>query len=92
MKRGGSAEVKVNVRNFESKPVAFEIAPHAPLGLITEPKGWGHSVAAQTVTHFMLKLTAAADATPGVRIVAFDITRAGKRQGELFDCIVEVVP
>jgi hypothetical protein len=49
-------------------------------------------VPAQSRTQFTLRLAAAKDATPGIRHVAFDITRGGKRLGELFDCIVEVTP
>jgi hypothetical protein len=36
-------------------------------------------------------LSAAADAAPGVRIVAFDVTLDGRRYGEIFDAIVEIV-
>lgn len=38
------------------------------------------------------RASAAPAPKPGVHIVAFDITRGGKRQGELFDCIVEILP
>jgi hypothetical protein len=38
-----------------------------------------------------IELRAAANLEPGVRIVAFDITRDGMRYGELFDSIVDVV-
>jgi len=92
VKRGETVTVPVNVRNFETRPVAFEIAPHAGAGLQAGPARWTSSVAAQTRTQFPLKLTADATAQPGVRIVAFDITRGGRRQGELFDCIVEILP
>ncbi len=92
VKRGAAVEVKVNVRNFETRPVSFEIAPHAPAGLRASPQPWKGTVPAQTVGNFTLMLSADADAASGVHIVAFDITRDGKRQGELFDCIVEVQP
>ena len=92
VKRGGSVDVAVHVRNFEARPVAFEISPHAGPGLQSGTQQWKQSVPGQTKTQFTLQLTAAADAQPGVRIVAFDITRGGKRLGELFDCIVEILP
>ncbi|NBR84919.1 MAG: MBL fold metallo-hydrolase [Verrucomicrobia bacterium] len=92
LKRGETIEVKVNVRNFEAKPLEFIIAPHAPPGLQTGPQPWKALVAPQTVAHFVMKVSAEAAATPGIRHVAFDITRGGKRQGELFDCIVEILP
>ena len=92
VKRGETVTVPVHVRNFEAKAVAFEIAPHAGPGLKVGEPTWKQTVAATTRVQFPLKLTAAADAEPGVRIVAFDITRGGKRLGEMFDCIVEVTP
>jgi hypothetical protein len=92
VKRGESVEVTVNVRNFEAKPLAFDIQPHAPPGLSATSGRWTSTVPAQSRTQFTLRLAAAKDAPPGIRHVAFDITRGGKRLGELFDCIVEVVP
>jgi glyoxylase-like metal-dependent hydrolase (beta-lactamase superfamily II) len=92
VKRGETVTVPVHVRNFEAKAVAFEIAPHAGPGLKVGEPTWKQTVAATTRVQFPLTLTAAADAEPGVRIVAFDITRGGKRLGEMFDCIVEVTP
>lgn len=92
VRRGGSAEVLVHVRNFETRPVGFEITPHAASGLQAGPQRWTRSVAGQSRTQFMLKFTADALTRPGVRIVAFDITRDGQRHGELFDCVVEVLP
>ncbi len=92
VKQGESVEVTVNVRNFEARSVDFSIAPHAPPGLQAGPQVWKQSVAGQTVTKFTLKVSADATTQPGIRHVAFDITRGGKRLGELFDCIVEVVP
>jgi len=90
VKRGETVEVTVNVRNFEAKPVAFDILPHAPPGLSATSGRWASTVPAQSRTQFTLRLAAAADAPPGIRHVAFDITRGGKRLGELFDCIVEI--
>ena len=87
---GETVEVTVNVRNFEAKPMAFDIQPHAPLGLQVKSGRWTSTVPAQSRTQFTLRLAAVPDATPGIRHVAFDITRGGKRLGELFDCIVEV--
>ena len=41
---------------------------------------------------FSFRITAAPDAKPGVKLIAFDITRDGVRQGELFDAILEIEP
>ena len=92
VKRGESVTVTVHVRNLDARAVPFEIAPHSAPGLIAEPRRWEKFVPAQTRTEFTMKLTAAPGANLGVHIVAFDITRDGKRQGELFDSVVEIVP
>ena len=92
VKRGESVTVTVHVRNLDARAVPFEIAPHSAPGLIAEPRRWEKSVPAQTRMEFTMKLTAAPGANLGVHIVAFDITRDGKRQGELFDSVVEIVP
>ena len=39
---------------------------------------------------FRIRLSAAADAAPGVRLVAFDATLDGRRYGEIFDAVVEI--
>jgi hypothetical protein len=36
-------------------------------------------------------VVAAPDAAPGVRLVALDVTLAGRRYGQRFDAIVEIV-
>jgi hypothetical protein len=40
----------------------------------------------------VIEIKVATDAMPGVRIVGFDVTRDGKRLGQMFDCIVNVNP
>jgi hypothetical protein len=38
------------------------------------------------------RIAAAPDAKPGVHLVGLDLTMDGRRYGELFDVIVEVLP
>ena len=92
IKRGATAELTIHVRNFETKPTEFNLAFHAAPGLATEAPRWNQLVAGQTRTSFPLKVTAAPDAPLGVALIAFDITRAGQRKGELFDTILEIIP
>jgi hypothetical protein len=48
--------------------------------------------AAEAIISVPLQLTAARDAKPGVRIVAFDTTVDGRRYGEWFDGVVGIRP
>jgi hypothetical protein len=41
---------------------------------------------------YPVQISAASEATPGVRTIAFDVTLEGRRYGEGFDAIVEVRP
>jgi hypothetical protein len=91
VKAGGSVEVDVHVRNFRARAQAHRIAVHAPSELRPEPAVLEGGLPPETRRPSKLRLAAAADAKPGVRIVAFDATLDGKRYGEWFDLIVEVV-
>jgi hypothetical protein len=50
------------------------------------------TLAAESRQSFPIRLQASADAGPGVRLVAFDVTLDGRRYGERFDMIVNVDP
>ncbi|MGH7957131.1 MAG: MBL fold metallo-hydrolase, partial [Opitutaceae bacterium] len=92
LKPGESVEVQVHVRNFLDRAQAHRIEIHVPPGLVVEPAVLDGRLGPETRRSFPVRVRAGADAAAGVHIVAFDITRDGKRQGELFDCMVEVVP
>ena len=89
---GESVEVTVHVRNFRSRRQSHRIEVHAPAGLVSEPFFLGGFLEPDSRGAFKLRLRAAADAKPGVSIVAFDTTLDGRRYGEWFDLIVEVAP
>ena len=90
VRRGESAELKLNIRNFRKTRQRHSIRLHASPGLTTEPRSINGSLAAQARGAFSFRVSAAPDAEPGVRIVAFDTEIDGRRCGEWFDCIVEV--
>lgn len=92
LRRGGSAEVALHVRNFRARAQQHRIAVHAPPGLAPDPAELQGEVAAESRAAFKLALRAAPDAKPGVHLVAFDVTLDGRRYGQLFDLIVEVQP
>jgi glyoxylase-like metal-dependent hydrolase (beta-lactamase superfamily II) len=89
---GEPIELTVHVRNFLKRAEPRRIELHASPGLTVEPKVWEGTLEPESRGTFKIKVSAAADAQPGVKLVAFDITRDGRRYGELFDAIVEVKP
>jgi glyoxylase-like metal-dependent hydrolase (beta-lactamase superfamily II) len=90
--RGRSVTATVHVRNFLPRPQPYRIAVHCPEGLSAEPAVLAGMTAAEAITSVPLQLTAARDAKPGVRIVAFDTTVDGRRYGEWFDGVVGIRP
>jgi glyoxylase-like metal-dependent hydrolase (beta-lactamase superfamily II) len=92
VKAGESVEVAMHVRNFRPRVQVHRIEVHAPPGIEADPPRLEGELASEARKPFPLKLRAAADAKPGVRIVAFDVTLDGRRYGERFDVIVEVLP
>jgi hypothetical protein len=91
IKRGGSAEVQLHVRNFRSETQNHRIEIHTPPGLNASPPFIEGVLPADQRGTFSVRLHAAEDVKPGVHIVAFDPTLDDHRYGELFDSIVEVV-
>ena len=89
---GETVELKLEVRNFHSRVQTHHIEIHTPPGLTVEPRVLDGRLAAEARGKFAFRITAAPGAKPGVQLIAFDITRDGIRQGELFDAILEVQP
>ena len=63
---------------------------HTPPGLTAEPAVLEGQRSGEGVTRHTVKLRADANATLGLHLIAFDITRDGMRHGELFDVIAWV--
>jgi uncharacterized membrane protein len=91
VRAGESVELSVIVRNFRSRVQTHHVEVHTPSGLSADPSRLDGELPAETRKPFRIKLNAAAEASPGVRIVAFDVTLDGRRYGEIFDAIVEVI-
>ena len=87
---GEAVELKLEVRNFQSRSQTHRIEIHTPPGLTAEPRVLEGRLAAGARQSFPIRLRASADAGAGVRLVAFDVTLDGRRYGEWFDTIVEV--
>jgi glyoxylase-like metal-dependent hydrolase (beta-lactamase superfamily II) len=89
---GQSVTVNLHVRNFRTGKQAHRIVLHAPPDLVVEPAVLEGEVSGESRQAFPIRLKAAPDATPGVRIVALDVSLDGRRFGEWFDFIVGVEP
>jgi glyoxylase-like metal-dependent hydrolase (beta-lactamase superfamily II) len=88
---GETGTLNLHVRNFRSHPQNHRIAVHTPPGISAEPSILTGSLPPNSRDQFPIRFRVAADAPPGVNIVAFDVTLDGHRYGELFDAIVGVV-
>ena len=90
VKPGGTAEVRVLVRNYREQSQKHRIEIHTLPGIIAEPAVLEGEQKHEGHQSHVVKLRAAADAKEGLRMVALDITRDGTRHGELFDFIVNI--
>jgi len=89
---GGTAEVMVKIRNFRAREQSHRVVLCTPPGLSVEPAVIEGKLAGESSGVATVKISAAADAKPGLQLIAFDITRDGVRHGQLFDAIVHVGP
>jgi glyoxylase-like metal-dependent hydrolase (beta-lactamase superfamily II) len=90
LRRGQEASFTLHVRNFRPEAQTHRIAVHAPEGWTASPAAVEGALDAAGRKGFPVRLRAPESASPGVAIVAFDVTLDGKRYGEWFDLIVEV--
>lgn len=87
---GGSAGIRVHVRNFRPRPQAHRIAVRAPPGVTTEPAALEGTLPAETDASFPLRILVDETCGPGVRSVVFDVALDGRRCGPWFDTVVNV--
>lgn len=90
VRRGDSVEISLHVRNFLPRPQTHQIAVRTPPGLMALTPRLDGRLAEASRGVFPVRVQVKADAEPGVRLVAFDVTVDGRRYGERFDCVVEV--
>ena len=82
--------MSITVRNFRDTPQEHRVVLQTPPGLKAEPAVLEGSVGPKSRASFKVKLTADPEKLPvGVQMVPMDITLDGKRQGQLFDFIVQ---
>ncbi|MDB6033920.1 MAG: hypothetical protein JWM16_4258 [Verrucomicrobiales bacterium] len=92
IKQGSSTTIQLHVRNFNARSQQHHIEVHTGPGLAAEPSVLDEKLAKSSRATFPIRLHARTDASPGVHLVAFDLTLDGRRFGERFDCIVNVAP
>ena len=91
--RPGQAQVvHLHVRDFRTQRQAHRIEIHTPPGIVAQPAYLEGTVAAESRGSWPVRIQAAADAVPGVRIIGLDVTLDGRRYGERFDMVVGVGP
>ena len=91
IKKGETVENKIVVRNFSKSARTYRIDFHIPAGIAANPAYLDMIVSGESRETFLCKFTASANAVAGRYIIAFDITMKGKRFGEWFDAIIEIV-
>ena len=92
LRKGESIEIATHVRNFSTRVQTHRIEIHTPSGLVAEPSVIEGRLTSEERKPFPIRIRATAEAKPGVHIIGLDITRDGKRYGELFDFVVEIQP
>jgi len=90
LKRGGSAEVAIHVRNFRDRQQKHRIEIHTTAGITADPPVLEGVLKKTSREAFPVGLKAAADAPAGVALIALDPTLDGRRYGEWFDFVVQV--
>lgn len=88
---GGSAELKVWVRNFRQGRQAHRLELHAPRGLRVEPTVIEGALEGESRAAVPLRVTATTTAAQ-VSLVGLDVTLDGKHYGQWFDFVVRVAP
>jgi glyoxylase-like metal-dependent hydrolase (beta-lactamase superfamily II) len=88
---GETVELEIEVRNFKPSQQSHRIEIHSANGLVSEPSVLEGQLEPNSRSRYPVRIKADAKSSPGVRLIAFDISRDGQHQGELFDAIIEVV-
>jgi uncharacterized membrane protein len=90
VKPGESVALALWIRNFRPVRQIHRIELRAPPGLRVEPAVIEGDLAGEFRRAFPVRVTADADAAPGVRLIGLDTTLDGQRYGEWFDFVVGV--
>ncbi len=88
--KNNAAEVRLMMRNFDAEPIAMKVEIVLPEGFKAEPAIITTMVAGESTTSIPIQISCTKETVKGLHLAALDITRKGKRAGQLFDFILWV--
>jgi glyoxylase-like metal-dependent hydrolase (beta-lactamase superfamily II) len=88
--KNNAAEARLVMRNFDSAPIPMKVEIVLPEGFKAEPAIISTMVAGESTTSIPIQISCTKETVKGLHLAALDITRKGKRAGQLFDFILWV--
>ena len=88
--KNNAAEARLMMRNFDAAPIAMKVEIVLPEGFKAEPAIISTMVAGESTTSIPIQISCTKQTVKGLHLAALDITRQGKRAGQLFDFILWV--
>lgn len=88
--KNNAAEARLVMRNFDAEPIAMKVEIVLPEGFKAEPAIISTMVAGESTTSIPIQISCTRETVKGLHLAALDITRKGKRAGQLFDFILWV--
>jgi len=88
--KNNAAEARLVMRNFDSAPISMKVEIVIPEGFKAEPAIISTMVAGESTTSIPIQMSCTKETLKGLHLAALDITRKGKRAGQLFDFILWV--
>ena len=88
--KNNAAEARLMMRNFDSVPISMKVEIVLPEGFKAEPAIISTMVAGESTTSIPIQISCTKETVKGLHLAALDITRKGKRAGQLFDFILWV--
>ena len=88
--KNNAAEARLLMRNFDAVPISMKVEIVLPEGFKAEPAIISTMVAGESTTSIPIQISCTKETVKGLHLAALDITRKGKRAGQLFDFILWV--
>lgn len=88
--KNNAAEARLVMRNFDSAPISMKVEIVLTEGFKAEPAIITTMVAGESTTSIPIQISCTKETVKGLHLAALDITRKGKRAGQLFDFILWV--
>lgn len=89
-KPGQAVETTLVIANFQGRPQRHRLVLSALPDIEVEAPVREGSTGPNSITRLPVRLRIGEKATPGIHLVAIDVTRDGRRLGQLFDFFVNV--